>query len=78
MKDYQPLDLSELYNAGLDVLNEEMSVSIGEQSLRGLPFVVGSSDSERADNCLIGFDAKCESMTIPINQSARRVIIAHT
>ncbi|MDE0503836.1 MAG: hypothetical protein OXI86_07130, partial [Candidatus Poribacteria bacterium] len=77
MKDYQPLDLSALCNAGLDILNEEASVSIGEQTLRGLPFLVGSSDSERADNCFIGFDAKGESVTIPINRSARRVIIAH-
>ncbi len=47
MKDYQPLDLSALCNAGLDVLNEEMSVSIGEQALRGLPFVVGSPELGR-------------------------------
>ena len=78
MKDYQPLDLSALCNTGLDVLNEGMSVSIGEQTFRGLPFVVGSPASEGAENCLIGFDAKGESVTIPINQSARRVIIAHT
>ena len=78
MKDYQPVDLSALCNAGLDVLNEGMSVSVGEQTLRGLPFVVGASEPERADNCFIGFDAKGERVTIPINQSARRVIIAHT
>ena len=77
MKDYQPLDLSALCNAGLDVLNEEASVSIGEQTLRGLPFLVGSSESVPADNCFIGFDSKRESVTVPINQSARRVIIAH-
>ena len=78
MKDYQPLDLSALCNAGLDVLNDSASVPIGEQTLRGLPFVVGSADPERGGDCLIAFDAQRGSVTIPINQSARRVIIAHT
>ncbi len=75
MKDYQPLDVSALCNAGLDILNVDADVSIGEQTLRGLPFVVGSSEHD--GNCLIAFDAKRESATIPINQSAHRVIIAH-
>ena len=70
MKDYQPLDLSALCNAGLDILNDGASVPIGEQTLRGLPFVVGSADPERGGDCLIAFDAKRGSVTIPINQSA--------
>ena len=77
MKDYQPLDLSALCNAGLDILDDGASVPIGEQTLRGLPFIVGSAEAERGDNCLIEFDAKRASVTIPVNRSARRVIIAH-
>ena len=37
MKDYQPLDVSALCNAGLDILNDDADVSIGEKTLRGLP-----------------------------------------
>ena len=53
MKDYQPLDLSALCNAGLDVLEDGASVPIGEQTLRGLPFVVGSSEAERGEDYLL-------------------------
>ena len=42
MVDYQPLDLSALCNAGLDVLGDDSHAPIGSQTFRGLPFLVGS------------------------------------
>ena len=53
MADYQPVDLSALCNAGLDVLKEKPNTPIGEQSFRGLPFQVNDDPS----NCFIAFGA---------------------
>ena len=73
MADYQPLDLSTLCNAGLKILGENTEAPIGEQAFRGLPFLVGADGSK----CFIALDSSSGSVTIPINQSARRVIMAH-
>ena len=53
MPDYQPVDLSALCNAGLEVLNEKTNAPIGEQSFRGLPFQVNDDPA----NCFIAFGA---------------------
>lgn len=73
MVDYQPLDLSALCNAGLDVLGDDSHAPIGSQTFRGLPFLVGSDQSK----CFIAFDSTSENITIPIDQSAQRVVMAH-
>lgn len=73
MNDYQPLDLSASYNAGLNILGTERPVSLGAQQFRGLPFLVGSQD----DNCFIALDGTTNSVHIPIGQAARHVIVAH-
>ena len=73
MADYQPLDLSTLCNAGLDVLGADTDAPIGKQAFRGLPFLV-NADSSR---CFIALNDASESVTIPVNQSVRRIIIAH-
>ena len=73
MADYQPLDLSALCSAGLEVLGANAKAPIGKQFFRGLPFLVNDDGS----NCFIALDGASNSVTIPINQSARRVVIAH-
>ena len=73
MADYQPLDLSTLCNAGLEVLGANADAPIGKQAFRGLPFLVNADGSK----CFIALNDASGSVTIPINQSARRVIIAH-
>ena len=44
MADYQPLDLSTLCNAGLEVLGANASAPIGDQAFRGLPFLVNADE----------------------------------
>ena len=73
MADYQPLDLSTLCNAGLEVLGANADAPIGKQAFRGLPFLVNADGSK----CFIALNDASGSVTIPINQSTRRVIIAH-
>ena len=73
MADYQPLDLSALCNAGLEVLGANAKAPIGKQLFRGLPFLVNDDGS----NCFIALDEASGRVTIPINASVRRVIIAH-
>jgi hypothetical protein len=42
MPSYQPVDLSAVCNAGLDVLGDEPGdVPLGRVDLRGLPFLIG-------------------------------------
>ena len=76
MEDYQPIDLFERCNAGLEVLENRANVPIGVQSFRGLPFLVGTEAAD-SDRCFILFGDEPKSTIIPINQAARHVIIAH-
>ena len=73
MADYQPLDLSTLCNAGLEVLGANTNAPLGKQAFRGLPFLVNMDSAK----CFIALNDASGSVTIPIKQSARRVIIAH-
>ena len=73
MNAYHPLDLSESYNAGPDVLPAGSEVETGAITMRGLPFRIGGADS----NCFIALDASAGPMTIPVGGSARRVVFAH-
>ena len=73
MADYQPLDLSTLCNAGLEVLGANVDAPLGKQAFRGLPFLVNADGSK----CFIALNDASGNVTIPVNQSARRLIIAH-
>ena len=77
MTDYQPLDLSKWCNAGLEVLGEEQHALVGRQMFHGLPFLVGAGGEAAGEGCFIAFDSGTSSLTVAINQSARRVIVAH-
>ena len=68
---YQPLDLSSFYNASIGILGTHPN--IGSQLYHGLPFEIGS-DPER---CFIEFVADADPVSIPIQASAYRVIVAH-
>ena len=72
MADYEPVDLSAVYNAGVDVLDQEAEPAIGEQEFRGLPFLIGGEDS--AFIALKGDDA---AVTIPVGKSVHTVVVAH-
>ena len=47
MSDYEPIDLSELCNAGPDSLPPDDPPVIGAQTFRGLPFQVGKEGSSQ-------------------------------
>ncbi|MDP6041374.1 MAG: hypothetical protein QGG64_22700, partial [Candidatus Latescibacteria bacterium] len=77
MDAYEPLDLSAVYNAGLDALGENRRAPIGQQSFHGLPFVIGNVDGT-ASQCFVGAgDGLGETVRIPIGKAARNVIVAH-
>ena len=48
MPDYEPIDLSELCNAGPDLLPPDDPPVIGAQAFRGLPFQVGKDGQSKA------------------------------
>ncbi len=75
MRDYVPLSLDELANAGLGLLGANATVLIGDQLLRGLPFQIGCNP----ERCFVGFGEglRGEPLTIPIDRTARTVLVAH-
>ncbi len=78
MGDYQPLDLSSVCNAGVSVLGEPTTrAPIRRQSLRGLPFLIGAEGASADDKCFIELSGDSGGATIPINETARRVVFAH-
>ena len=78
MGDYQPLDLSQMCNAGVSVLGEPTTQApVGRQSLRGLPFLIGADGVTTGDKCFIALSRGSGSATIPINETICRVLFAH-
>jgi hypothetical protein len=74
MPSYEPVDLSAVCNAGVDVLGDEPGdVPLGRVELRGLPFVIGS-EAAAAERCFLLPGAP---VTVGVGRPARRVIIAH-
>ena len=73
MNPYQPLDLSNSYNAGTDVIPPGLEVETGAVDMRGLPFQIGGGEG----NCFIALDGSAGPVTIPVGGSARQVIFAH-
>ena len=76
MNDYEPLDLSKSCNAGREVLPEGAPAQTGRQSFRGLPFLVGSGNGG-AGPCFVALDGTSQPVTVPVGQTARRVVFAH-
>ena len=77
MADYQPLDISGWCNAGVSLLGEVPEVALGRQTFRGLPFLIGAEDGAAGDRCYISFGDSNEGVTVPINETAQRVVVAH-
>src|SRR4051812_38594106 len=70
MADYQPLDLSPFYNAGLSLYPKGPEPPLGEQQLHGLPFRIGEGD-----NCFVSLGAT--PVVVPVGRAVRRVLFAH-
>jgi hypothetical protein len=74
MPSYEPVDLSGICNAGVEVLGDEPGdVPLGRVDLRGLPFLIGP-EPRSAERCLLLPGAPT---SMGIGRLARRVIIAH-
>jgi hypothetical protein len=74
MPSYEPVDLSGICNAGVEVLGDEPDdVPLGRVDLRGLPFLIGP-EPPSAERCLLLPGAPT---SVGIGRLARRVIIAH-
>jgi hypothetical protein len=76
MPDYQPLDLSRLCNAGLDFIGDDARPAIGIQEFHGLPFLV-ADDPARCFIAFGGAGGNRPNVTVPVGQTARRVLFAH-
>jgi hypothetical protein len=74
MPSYEPVDLSDACNAGLDVLGDEPGdIPLGKVDLRGLPFLIGP-ELPSAERCFLLPSAPA---SVRIGRPARRVIVAH-
>ena len=73
MSDYEPLDLTDHLNGGLEALGAGGTADIGPCHFRGIPFTIGN-DPER---CFISLHGDCEPVSIPVGSPASRIIFAH-
>ncbi|HEX5418053.1 MAG TPA: CehA/McbA family metallohydrolase [Chloroflexota bacterium] len=75
MADYTAVSLVEFTNVGLTILNGNGNVPLGSQTLRGLPFEIGSDPAR----CLVGLGEglRTEPLVVPIGQAARVIVVAH-
>ena len=76
MMDYEYIDMSAWCNAGIECLPGENPL-LGEQTMRGLPVIVGARDGDASENCYISLAAGESSVTVPIGKTAHNVIFAH-
>ena len=75
MSDYHPLNLSDFCNAEASLIDQEPV--LGNQMLRGLPFLVGNGESGVISNCFIHLQEGDAPIDIPIFKRPQRIIIAH-
>jgi len=74
MPSYEPVDLSAVCNAGVEVLGDEPGdVPLGRVDLRGLPFLIGSEPPSAA-RCLL---LPSVPARVDIGRLAPRMIVAH-
>ena len=71
MRDYEPIDLTDVCNRQADSVDADLA--LGAKTMRGLPFLLGSRSADR----VVVADAADGRVTVPIGGTARRVIVAH-
>ena len=74
--DYELIDISHLCDVGVECIPGEDPV-LGEQTMRGLPFTVGSPSGDLSVNCYISLAKGDSSVTVPIGKTARNIVFAH-
>jgi hypothetical protein len=75
LSDYEPFDLTDLCNAGLETVAEGRRPPIGNQMIHGLPFLIGDPANSEAP-CFIRV-MPGESVTVPVDRTADHVVVAH-
>jgi hypothetical protein len=74
MPSYEPVDLSAVCNAGVEVLGDAPGdIPLGRVSLRGLPFLIGS-EPRSAERCFL---LPGGPTSVEVGRLAPRVIVAH-
>ena len=74
MKDYQPLDLTNICNTAADKINLGISYEQGKSTMRGIPFIIGNNAH---NNMIVVSSKKIGKIKIPIETQAHRIIVAH-
>ena len=74
--DYEIIDISPLCDAGVECLPGE-DPALGEQTMRGLPFTVGSPSGDTSINCYISLAEGDSSVIVPIGKTAHNLVFAH-
>ena len=74
--DYEIIDISPLCNVGTECLPGE-DPALGVQTMRGLPFTVGSPNDDRSAKCYISLAEGDSSITVPIGKTAHNLVFAH-
>ena len=72
---YEPIDLSALCNAGLELLDGCRQPPVGKQMFHGLPFRIGDPRNAEAP-CFIALEPGAVA-TVPVHRAADHVIVAH-
>jgi hypothetical protein len=75
LSDYEPLDLAGLCNVGLEAIGGGRPPPIGDQVFHGLPFRIGDPSRPEAASFIRIMPG--ETVTVPVNRAADRVIVTH-
>jgi len=75
-RDYEPLDLSGVCNAGLKILEGMRQPPIGETVFHGIPFLIGDRTDADAP-CFVLLEPGDGGLTVPVGRAGDRLIIAH-
>jgi len=75
MAEYEPLDLSDLSNAGTEVVEGFPAIAGGARSYHGLPFLFGPERGSVARFVLL--EPGGGEVPVPVGRPAERVIVAH-
>ena len=76
MADYEPIDLSEHWNTGLQIFAGSRLPVVGDRLLEGLPFRIGTPEDEESP-CLLLLEPGVAGVTVPVGRKADRIIVAH-